>query len=112
MCENDILSVGAMDDIRARFHLQVPEDIAIVGFDNYEFSVRSGNLQANFQTFAGTIFSEAQERSLGIRHTAIHNSMPGAARRLNCVLMTSADYNRYVSPRTGPLRRASNRWPS
>jgi DNA-binding LacI/PurR family transcriptional regulator len=36
MCENDILSVGAMDDIRARFHLQVPEDIAIVGFDNYE----------------------------------------------------------------------------
>ncbi|MCZ7853621.1 LacI family DNA-binding transcriptional regulator [Agrobacterium salinitolerans] len=38
MCENDILAMGAMDEIRARFHLQVPEDIAIVGFDNYELS--------------------------------------------------------------------------
>ncbi len=38
MCENDILAMGAMDEIRARFHLRVPEDIAIVGFDNYELS--------------------------------------------------------------------------
>ncbi|ENN84917.1 HTH-type transcriptional regulator ascG [Rhizobium freirei PRF 81] len=36
MCENDILALGAMDEIRGKFGLRVPEDIAIVGFDNYE----------------------------------------------------------------------------
>ncbi|MBZ9792154.1 LacI family transcriptional regulator [Rhizobium sp. 3T7] len=36
MCENDILAIGAMDEIRGKFGLRVPEDIAIVGFDNYE----------------------------------------------------------------------------
>ena len=38
MCENDILAMGAMDEMRANFRLQVPEDIAVVGFDNYELS--------------------------------------------------------------------------
>lgn len=37
MCENDILALGAMDEIRSRFALRIPEDIAVVGFDNYEF---------------------------------------------------------------------------
>ncbi len=36
MCENDILAMGAMDEIRGNFGLRVPEDIAVVGFDNYE----------------------------------------------------------------------------
>lgn len=36
MCENDILALGAIDEIRGRHGLRVPEDIAIVGFDNYE----------------------------------------------------------------------------
>lgn len=36
MCENDILAIGAMDVIRGEFGLKVPDDIAVVGFDNYE----------------------------------------------------------------------------
>ncbi len=36
MCENDILAMGAMDVIRGEFNLRVPEDIAIVGFDNFD----------------------------------------------------------------------------
>lgn len=36
MCENDILALGAMDEIRGRFGLRIPEDVAVVGFDNYE----------------------------------------------------------------------------
>ncbi|MBX2823773.1 MAG: LacI family transcriptional regulator [Gammaproteobacteria bacterium] len=34
VCENDTLAIGAMDAIRHRFNLQVPEDIAVTGFDN------------------------------------------------------------------------------
>lgn len=37
MCENDILALGAMDELRGTDGLSVPNDIAIVGFDNYEF---------------------------------------------------------------------------
>lgn len=36
MCENDILAMGAMDEIRGKFNLRIPDDIAVVGFDNYE----------------------------------------------------------------------------
>jgi LacI family transcriptional regulator len=36
MCENDILAMGAMDAIRSEFHLRVPTDIAVVGFDNFD----------------------------------------------------------------------------
>ncbi|MBA5804699.1 LacI family DNA-binding transcriptional regulator [Rhizobium changzhiense] len=36
MCENDILALGAMDEIRGNFGLRIPDDIAVVGFDNYE----------------------------------------------------------------------------
>lgn len=35
MCENDILAMGAIDVIK-EFGLRVPEDIAVVGFDNFE----------------------------------------------------------------------------
>ncbi|MBY3026998.1 LacI family DNA-binding transcriptional regulator [Rhizobium leguminosarum] len=36
MCENDILALGAMDEMRGKFDLDVPKDMAVVGFDNYE----------------------------------------------------------------------------
>lgn len=36
MCDNDILALGALDVIRGRFGLRVPEDMAVVGFDNFE----------------------------------------------------------------------------
>lgn len=36
MCENDILAMGALDEVRGSFGLRVPNDIAVVGFDNYE----------------------------------------------------------------------------
>lgn len=36
MCENDILAMGVMDVIRGEFGLRVPQDIAVVGFDNFE----------------------------------------------------------------------------
>ncbi|PDV86043.1 LacI family transcriptional regulator [Rhizobium sp. H4] len=36
MCENDILALGAMDEMRGKFGLNVPKDMAVVGFDNYE----------------------------------------------------------------------------
>ena len=38
MCENDILACGAKDVIAYEFGLRVPEDIAVVGFDNIELS--------------------------------------------------------------------------
>jgi DNA-binding LacI/PurR family transcriptional regulator len=34
ICENDALAMGAIDAIRYRFGLRVPEDIAVVGFDD------------------------------------------------------------------------------
>ncbi|MGY5810043.1 LacI family DNA-binding transcriptional regulator [Rhizobium sp. LEGMi198b] len=36
MCENDILAIGAIDELRGSFDLRIPEDVAVVGFDNYE----------------------------------------------------------------------------
>ena len=38
MCENDILALGAMDAIRCQSGLRVPEDIAVVGFDNVDLA--------------------------------------------------------------------------
>ena len=34
MRENDILALGAMDVIRSEFGLGIPQELAIVGFDN------------------------------------------------------------------------------
>jgi len=36
MCENDILALGAMDVARSEFGLRIPQDLAVVGFDNIE----------------------------------------------------------------------------
>jgi LacI family transcriptional regulator len=38
MCENDILACGAIDVITHEFCLRVPEDIAVVGFDNIDLA--------------------------------------------------------------------------
>lgn len=38
MCENDILAFGAMDVARSEFRLQIPNDLAIVGYDDNEFA--------------------------------------------------------------------------
>jgi DNA-binding LacI/PurR family transcriptional regulator len=37
-CANDIMAMGAMDAIRYRLNLVVPEDVAVVGFDDIENS--------------------------------------------------------------------------
>lgn len=34
VCENDALALGVIDTIRHRLHLRIPEDIAVVGFDD------------------------------------------------------------------------------
>lgn len=34
VCENDALALGSIDAIRHRFGLRVPEDIAVIGFDD------------------------------------------------------------------------------
>jgi LacI family transcriptional regulator len=36
MCENDILALGAMATARSEFGCRVPQDLAVVGFDNIE----------------------------------------------------------------------------
>jgi DNA-binding LacI/PurR family transcriptional regulator len=36
-CENDVLAVGAMDVVKYTLGLKVPEDIAIIGFDDIDF---------------------------------------------------------------------------
>lgn len=36
MCETDILAMGAADLVRNEFGLRIPDDLAIVGFDDYE----------------------------------------------------------------------------
>lgn len=34
VCENDIIAIGAMDALRYRLGLRVPEDVAVTGFDD------------------------------------------------------------------------------
>ena len=34
VCENDALALGVIDTIRHRLKLRVPEDIAVIGFDD------------------------------------------------------------------------------
>ena len=38
VCENDIIAIGAMDAIRYRMGLRVPQDIAVTGFDDIPLS--------------------------------------------------------------------------
>lgn len=41
-CSNDLVAFGAMDVLRSEFHLRVPEDILMVGFDNVEQAAWQG----------------------------------------------------------------------
>ena len=38
MCENDILAIGALDVARNEFGLSIPQDIAIVGYDDIDLA--------------------------------------------------------------------------
>ncbi len=38
VCENDILAIGAMDALRYRLGLRVPQDVAVTGFDDVPLS--------------------------------------------------------------------------
>jgi LacI family transcriptional regulator len=38
MCENDILALGAMDVARSEFQLTVPQDLALVGYDDIDLA--------------------------------------------------------------------------
>lgn len=38
MCENDVLAFGAMDVARGEFRLKIPDDLALVGYDDNEFA--------------------------------------------------------------------------
>jgi DNA-binding LacI/PurR family transcriptional regulator len=40
MCENDALALGALESARFEFKLRIPEDLAIVGFDNARLAAR------------------------------------------------------------------------
>ncbi|WP_290686868.1 MULTISPECIES: LacI family DNA-binding transcriptional regulator [unclassified Haematobacter] len=39
VCENDILAIGAMDALRYRLGLKVPQDVAVTGFDDIPLSL-------------------------------------------------------------------------
>ncbi|RFB81958.1 LacI family transcriptional regulator [Rhizobium leguminosarum bv. trifolii] len=49
MCENDILALGAMDVARSEFGLRVPDDLAIVGFDNIELGAAPAYQLTSYQ---------------------------------------------------------------
>jgi LacI family transcriptional regulator len=38
MCENDILAIGALDVARSEFGLQIPSEIAIIGYDDIDLA--------------------------------------------------------------------------
>ena len=48
MCENDILALGAMDVIRGEFGMNIPRDLAVVGFDNFDLG---GSSAFNLTTY-------------------------------------------------------------
>jgi LacI family transcriptional regulator len=72
MCENDILALGAMDEVRGRFGLRVPEDIAIVGFDNFELGGSSAYSLTTYeqprhemvQTIVGMIMGSVEAQTV------------------------------------------------
>jgi len=58
MCENDILALGAMDVVRSEFGLRVPEDLAVVGFDNIE--------PGGFPAYGLTSYEQPNEKMVDI----------------------------------------------
>lgn len=49
VCENDIIAIGAMDAVRYRLGLRVPEDIAITGFDDIPLSASPAYLLTTYR---------------------------------------------------------------
>ncbi len=45
VCENDALAIGAMDAIRHGLGLRVPDDIAVIGFDDVPLAMSPPNYQ-------------------------------------------------------------------
>ncbi|SCM75814.1 Transcriptional regulator protein [uncultured Pleomorphomonas sp.] len=75
MCENDVLAFGAMDVIRGDFHLRVPEDIAVAGFDNttfaaspaYDLTSYEQPIEAMVRTVADMILDRAEKRTVYLK---------------------------------------------
>ncbi len=42
VCENDIVAIGAIDALRHRLGLRVPEDVAVTGFDDIPLAAAAG----------------------------------------------------------------------
>lgn len=57
VCENDALAIGAIDTIRHTLKLRVPEDIAIIGFDDVP---QAGTLNYRLTTYRQPITEMAQ----------------------------------------------------
>ena len=70
MCENDILAVGAMDTIRSEFGLRVPEDIAVVGFDDVPLSAAPAYNLTTYQQPIEEMVKAIVEMILGKREKA------------------------------------------
>ena len=56
-CENDVLAIGAMDAIRQGLGLSVPEDVAVLGFDDIE---AAGSPAYNLTTYKQPISRMAE----------------------------------------------------
>jgi LacI family transcriptional regulator len=76
MCENDILAVGAMDIIRDEMGLKVPEDLAVVGFDNIALGDLPSYSLTTFDQPAGEMVNAVIDMILG-RRLAENVILPG-----------------------------------
>lgn len=67
MCENDILAIGAMDTIRDEMRLKVPEDLAVVGFDNIALGELQSYSLTTFEQPAAEMVNAVIDMILGRR---------------------------------------------
>jgi LacI family transcriptional regulator len=75
MAENDVLAFGAMDVIRNEFGLRVPEDIAVVGFDNvgmsaspaYDLTTYEQPVEAMVRHAADMILGRIDKKTIALR---------------------------------------------
>lgn len=79
MCENDVLAMGAMDVIRGELGLKIPDDIAVVGFDNapfsgspsYDLTTYEQPIQEIVQAVSDIITNKRESKSLYFRGNLI-----------------------------------------
>lgn len=55
-CSNDVIAAGLMDTARYKYNLKIPEDLAVIGFDNTELS--------SYPTYDLTTFSQNLDEML------------------------------------------------